>query len=132
MSYETAFSLGGVSATLWHSYISCSFLKTTLADQREFQQPGKTRWKRTTRGATQLVQMGSFCVFLYSDNRIGGDCETGLRRSGLSSHGDLTIWRVRRRTHPTWLPEEEVIQEPVGVRKLSVQAHFVLHEAPVG
>ena len=76
------------------------------------------------------AKMGSFCVFSYPLNRIGGDYEAGLRRSarrGGSSLGDLTIWRVRRRTHPTWL-----IQEPVGVGKLSVQAHFVLHEAPVG
>ncbi len=29
--------------------------------------------------------MSSFRVFLYSLNRIGGDCETGLRRWGLFS-----------------------------------------------
>ena len=70
-------------------------------------------------------QMGSFCVFLQSENRIGGDCEGCLSShvgrnpcpEGVAQRG----FDILNIPQPAWAGWATV---------LSVEAHFVLHEAP--
>ena len=70
-------------------------------------------------------QMGSFCVFSYSHNRIDGDYEAGMNKScsrnpcpeGVAQRG----FDILNIPQPAWAGWATV---------LSVEAHFVLHEAP--